>query len=180
MVGRILCFSVVARMNTACLGGSSKVFRKALKASLDNMWTSSMTYTLYCPSWGGIRTWSMMLRMCSTPLLEAASNSKTLKLRSACSVVNPLMALAKMRAQVVLPTPRGPQKRYAWAICPDSMLWRSVSVMDFWPTTVSHVVGRYFRAETRKLLPSAMPQRCGLPRKSRGSNFAQGAHILSP
>ena len=30
MVGSILCFSVVAKINTACLGGSSNVLRNAL------------------------------------------------------------------------------------------------------------------------------------------------------
>ena len=32
MVGIILCFSVVARIKTACRGGSSNVFKNALKA----------------------------------------------------------------------------------------------------------------------------------------------------
>ena len=34
MVGIILCFSVVARMNIACAGGSSSVFKNALKGHL--------------------------------------------------------------------------------------------------------------------------------------------------
>ena len=50
MVGRILCFSVVARMNIACAGGSSSVLRKALKAAVESIWTSSMIYTLYFPT----------------------------------------------------------------------------------------------------------------------------------
>ena len=37
MVGIIFCFSVVAKINLACLGGSSNVFKKALKAELLNM-----------------------------------------------------------------------------------------------------------------------------------------------
>ena len=41
IVGRILCFSVVAKMNTACAGGSSSVFRSALNALAESMWTSS-------------------------------------------------------------------------------------------------------------------------------------------
>ena len=45
MVGMILCFSVVARMKIACAGGSSSVFRKALKAAAESMWTSSMMNT---------------------------------------------------------------------------------------------------------------------------------------
>ena len=75
IVGMILCFSVVARMNFAYAGGSSNVLRKALKAACESMWTSSMIYTLYFPTWGGILTWSTRLRMSSTELFDAASNS---------------------------------------------------------------------------------------------------------
>ena len=46
MVGITLCFSVVARMKIAYAGGSSRVFRKALKAWLLSIWTSSIMYTL--------------------------------------------------------------------------------------------------------------------------------------
>ena len=42
IVGIILCFSVVANINIAWAGGSSKVFKKALKAAWDNIWTSSI------------------------------------------------------------------------------------------------------------------------------------------
>ena len=42
IVGSILCFSVVARMKMAWAGGSSRVFRKALNAAEESMWTSSM------------------------------------------------------------------------------------------------------------------------------------------
>lgn len=41
-MGRILCGSVVAKMNLTCSGGSSRVFRRALNAALESMWTSSM------------------------------------------------------------------------------------------------------------------------------------------
>ena len=37
-----LRISVVANTNLACSGGSSSVFRKALNAAVDSMWTSSM------------------------------------------------------------------------------------------------------------------------------------------
>ena len=49
IVGNILCFSVVARMKIAWCGGSSSVFKKALKAAADSMCTSSMINTLYLP-----------------------------------------------------------------------------------------------------------------------------------
>ena len=71
----ILCFSVVARMNFAYDGGSSSVFRKALKAEAESIWTSSMIYTLYFPICGGILTCSTRFRMSSTELLEAPSSS---------------------------------------------------------------------------------------------------------
>jgi len=50
MVGRILCFSVVAKIKMAYGGGSSNVLRKALNADELNMCTSSMIYTLYFPA----------------------------------------------------------------------------------------------------------------------------------
>ena len=66
----------------AWAGGSSNVFKKALKAACDNMCTSSIIYTLYFPVWGGILTWSVKLLISSTELLEAASNSNILKAKS--------------------------------------------------------------------------------------------------
>ena len=163
MVGRILCFSVVARIKITCWGGSSKVFRKALKAAVESMCTSSMINTLYLPTWGGMRVCSMSVLMCSTELLDAASSSKMLNERcslkashdSQCPQASPsavgdmqLMALAKILAQVVLPTPRGPQKRYACANFPLLTAFFSVVVSACCPTTESNEVGRYFRAET--------------------------------
>ena len=76
MVGRILCFSVVARMKMTCAGGSSSVFKKALKAAVESMCTSSMMKTLYLPTCGGMRVCSISVLMCSTELFEAASSSK--------------------------------------------------------------------------------------------------------
>src|SRR5436190_8517925 len=126
IVGMILCFSVVAKINLACFGGSSRVFRKALKAALLSMCTSSITYTLYSPSWGAKRTWSTRLRMSSTELLLAASSSYTFNEApelndlqdSHWSHASPsglmlvqLMVFAKILAHVVLPTPRGPQNK---------------------------------------------------------------------
>ncbi len=43
MVTGTLRISVVAKMNLACGGGSSSVFRRALNAPLESMCTSSMT-----------------------------------------------------------------------------------------------------------------------------------------
>ena len=60
-----------------------------------------------------------------------------------------LMILARRRAVVVLPHPRGPAKRYAWATLSFSTAFLSVSVMCSWPTTSEKVCGLHFRARTR-------------------------------
>ena len=56
--------------------------------------------------------------------------------------------LAKMRAVVVLPTPRGPQNRYACASCPLFMELDSVFAIVSWPISVSKESGLYFLADT--------------------------------
>ena len=58
------------------------------------------------------------------------------------------MVLAKMRAALVLPTPRGPQNRYAWASCPRMMEFLRVWTMLSWPIRDSKESGRYFLADT--------------------------------
>ncbi len=163
MVGRIFCFSVVARMKTAWRGGSSRVFRKALNAAEESMCTSSMIYTLYFPICGGILTWSTSWRMSSTELFDAASSSCMLSERpslnarhdSHSSHAEPsgrgsrqLMVFAKMRAHVVFPTPLGPQNRYACASLPVAMAFLSVVVNAPCPMTELKFVGRYFLADT--------------------------------
>ncbi len=103
--------------------------------------------------------------MSSTELLLAASNSWMLRLRPSLNVVQlsqalqaspssgglvQLMALARMRAHVVFPTPRGPEKRNACANCPILMAFLSVLVTCDCPTTESNVAGLYLRADTTK------------------------------
>src|SRR5690606_10398695 len=122
------------------------------------MCTSSIIYILYRPVCGGIRTWSIRLRISSTELFEAASSSwilnelpcrKDLQL-SHCpqaSISSPrcsqLIVLAKIRAQVVLPTPRGPQNKKACASCLFLIAFLRVTVICCWPTTESNEAGRY-------------------------------------
>jgi hypothetical protein len=60
------------------------------------------------------------------------------------------MVLAKIRAQVVLPTPRGPQNKNACAKWLFRIAFFKVLVIDFCPTTVSKVCGLYFLADTMK------------------------------
>ncbi len=111
--------------------------------------------------------------MLSTPVFEAPSISWTSRLRpSAISrqesqalarsssvrveqglAVGPgafaqLSALARIRAVVVFPTPRAPERRKAWPIFPRSRAFRSVRVTFVCPTTSSNDVGRYLRART--------------------------------
>ena len=52
MVAGTLCSSVVARMNIRCSGGSSRIFKRALKAGVESMCTSSMIYTRFF-TWAG-------------------------------------------------------------------------------------------------------------------------------
>ena len=47
-----------------------------------------------------------------------------------------------MRAALVLPQPRGPEKRYAWAIRPVSMELFKVATTNSWPAISSKVLGR--------------------------------------
>lgn len=61
-----------------------------------------------------------------------------------------MIVLARIRAQVVLPTPRGPQNKKAWASWLFRIAFFSVEVIDSCPTTMSNVAGLYFRADTMK------------------------------
>ena len=124
MVGGTFCGSVVASTNTTWLGGSSSVLSSALAAAVESMWTSSTMYTFQRP---GVPSpaWATRSRMASTPLFEAASSSCTFmelpRVISRHDVHTPqgspstgasqFKALAKMRADDVLPVPRGPLKR---------------------------------------------------------------------
>jgi len=58
-------------------------------------------------------------------------------------------ALATRRAVEVLPTPRTPVSRKAWAIRPRSMALPSVFTIASWPISSAKVCGRYLRARTR-------------------------------
>ncbi len=123
----IFCGSVVARMNLMCSGGSSSVFSIALNDELESMCTSSITYTLNRPREGAYAALSSSWRISSTLVLVAASTSiRSTKRPASISrqlehfphgvaviPVSQLSALARIRASVVLPTPRVPVKRYA-------------------------------------------------------------------
>ena len=99
-----------------------------------------------------MRTWSIRLLMSSTELFDAASSSKILKAKSSSglSVPSELIFLARIRAQVVLPTPRGPQKSNACARWLFSIALVRVLVIACCPTTSLNVCGLYFLADTTK------------------------------
>lgn len=112
-----------------------------------------------------MRTCSTNDLISSTELFEAASSSYTLNeaeslndlqeghsLQGSKSAVkcSQLSAFANILAQVVFPTPRGPQNKNACATCCDLMAFLRVETIASWPTTVLKVDGRYLRAETIK------------------------------
>ena len=112
-----------------------------------------------------MRTCSIRARISSTPLFDAASSSKILNealllklthdshsLHASISGVGckQLIVLAMIRAQVVLPTPVGPQKRKACARVLFLMAFCRVEVMACCPTTLWNVAGLYLRADTMK------------------------------
>src|SRR4030095_4420777 len=118
-----------------------------------------MIYTVYLPACGANRTWSTSVLMSSTELLLAASSSwmfndvPSLKemqelhlLQASPSGVrlSQLIVLAKILAQVVLPTPLGPQNKNAWASWLFFIAFFKVVVICDCPTTVSNACGRYF------------------------------------
>lgn len=53
--------------------------------------------------------------------------------------------LAKARAVLVLPVPRGPANRYAWATLPSATSRVNVSVIWDWPMISLNRCGRYLR-----------------------------------
>jgi hypothetical protein len=127
MVGRTFSGFVVASTNTTCSGGSSSVFSSAFEAAALSICTSSTRYTFRfevapSPRW----TLSVRSRMLSTLLFDAASSSNRSRNRSSAMApqfsqtphgspsaprFRQFSALARMRAVVVLPVPRGPENR---------------------------------------------------------------------
>src|SRR5438128_12597544 len=116
--------------------------------------------------------------MLSTPVLDAASISKTsIDLPDAISwhdahwlhgvIVGPFSQFnpfARIRAVVVLPTPRGPENRYAWPIRSIWIAFCSVWTIGFCPTTSAKTCGRNFLAMTWYLLMNGNGQARGILR----------------
>src|SRR5699024_1266546 len=114
-------------MNTKCFGGSSNVFKRALKAPLESICTSSIIYTLYFTLEGGYITLSLRSLISSTQLLLAAYisiisivDSSNMALQFSHSLqgfpslgFKQFMALDRTLAADVLPVPLVPENRYA-------------------------------------------------------------------
>ncbi|CAM2986766.1 hypothetical protein SKPI104516_13300 [Skermania piniformis] len=127
MVGSTLSGSVVAKTKIRCSGGSSTIFNSALKPAVVTMCASSTMNTRYRDSAGAKTARSRSSRVSSTPPWLAASSSITSRLpgppgASAMQeshtphgdAVGPCTQFnerARIRADEVLPHPRGPLKR---------------------------------------------------------------------
>ena len=119
--------SVVAKTNFTCSGGSSTSFSSALNPAEVTMCASSMMNTLKRSRTGAKEARSRSSRASSTPPWLAASISTTSRLpappraRSTQESQVPhgvsvgpwaqFRQRARMRAEVVLPQPRGPENR---------------------------------------------------------------------
>ena len=125
IVSRTLWGSVVAKIKITFFGGSSKVFKSALKASFESMWTSSMIKILYLPLIGAYWTWAIKSFASWIPRFEAASISITSS--PVAFVISTQLAhfwqgssvgpcsqfrdFARILALEVLPVPLGPQNK---------------------------------------------------------------------
>jgi len=124
-VAGIFCGSVVHNINKVCAGGSSRSFSNALKASLVNICTSSITNTFIASLLGNRYDLSLITRTSSIPRLEAPSISITsilLPLKISLQLAHlphgsiptgfkQLTALANILAAEVLPDPLGPANK---------------------------------------------------------------------
>ena len=160
-----LCTSVVAKMNFTCGGGSSRVLSRAFHPFAETMWHSSMITTLKRSRSGRYGSVSCSRRTSSTPLFEAPSISCTSGSRpsaisrhaahcrhgSAVTLSRPrqFSDRARIRAMVVLPTPRAPVKRNACDSRSCVMALCSVRTTCSWPARSAKVCGRHLRASTR-------------------------------
>ena len=168
----IFLISVVAKINFkpppfSYWGGSSKVFNKALNACLLSMCTSSIINILYFDVFGPYLENSMRSLTSSTPVLLAASISRTsmwlelviasqLSHKSSLHILSipfvQLRDLATILAIVVLPTPRIPVKRYALGTLFALIEFMMVSAITSCPINSKKFCGLYLRANTLEFL----------------------------
>ena len=126
-MGSTFSGSVVAKMKTTCSGGSSTIFSRALNPAVVTMCASSMMKMRYREEAGEKPAWSRSSRVSSTPPWLAASSSVTSNVPPPPGPrptqeshtphgvdVGPCTQFserARMRAEDVLPQPRGPLNR---------------------------------------------------------------------
>src|SRR5262245_21708496 len=135
------------------------------------MCASSTMYTLYEVSPDGAYiARSRSSRASSTPRFDAASISTTSRLAAPLQMRrhdahsphgspsrersprrSQLSAIASTRASVVLPTPRGPQRRYPCATLPRAIAPFSVVETCDCTATSANRLGRYLRARARAI-----------------------------
>ena len=131
MVSGTLCDSVVAKMNLTCGGGSSSVLSSALKAPVREHVDLVHDVDLVAVARGPVRDAVAQLadvvdavvarrrrsRRTSTAVPRGDLDARVARAAGRAAVgaaVSQFSALARMRAVVVLPTPRAPVKRKAW------------------------------------------------------------------
>ena len=163
----IFLISVVANINFKYSGGSSRVFNKALNACLLNMWTSSIINILYFAEVGPYLENSIKSLISSTPVLLAASISRTsmwLEFDIASQLLHKFSlhilsipfkqfsAREMSLAVVVFPTPLMPVNKYAFGTLFDFIEFNIVSAITPCPIKSSKVCGLYFKANTFLLL----------------------------
>ncbi len=154
--GRCLT-SVVIRMKTKFLGGSSNTLRNAFHTSVVKKSHPSTMITLY-RAWEGEKVPSMALILSISALFDASISFTSWLLfrlmvlhswqfrHGHCSICEEqqFRAAANILAVVVFPVPRGPMKRYTGATFPFMMEVESDLITILCPTTSLKLWGRYF------------------------------------
>lgn len=162
IVGIILCFSVVANMKMACAGALPVFFRNALKAPcsvcVPRRWCirCSVRFAVECAPGRSVSGYHptvvggcIQLVYVVRPLF--VERFAGFALVAGFVIFRQVFAVdcfGKNSGAGGFPTPRGPQKRYAWASLLLLIAFFSVVVSESWPTTERKVEGRYLRAET--------------------------------
>src|SRR5512141_2968798 len=129
-------------------------------------------------------------RASSTPRFEAASISTTSRLELPLQIrwqepqtpqgsplgclFSQLSAIARTRASVVFPTPRGPQRRYPCATLPRSIAPRRV--LETWDCTATpaNVFGRYLRASASDIEEGRYPRPDGATKDTACRCYLRG------
>src|SRR6478672_3854967 len=90
-----------------------------------------------------------------------------------------LSAIARTRASVVLPTPRGPQRRYPCATRPRAIAPRSVLDTCDWTATSENLRGRYLRARATDIGGREYPRPDGATKDTTCRCYLRGPDGVS-